>query len=573
MQLPEKPGTWNLSSLSGPSQESIKRIARELEHSRKELNNLSIPRFLKLLHTFEDLKSQSARLISYWHLRFSENSSDQEASAHLSKAQMFLAKIDNQLLFFSFWWKDLPEKDTKKYLNASGPYQYYLEQIRKTKPYTLSEKEEHVINILNTSGISALNTAYHVLTSQLSFPFKGKKISQNELMVNFRDKSPQTRKEAYISLLTTYSQYKDVIGEVYRAIVNTWREENVTIRKYASPINVRNIYNDLPDGIVDTLLSVCQKNEKEFHRFFAIKKQKLGLKKMTRFDIYAPIEEEKKNIPYKKAVSQVLSVFNQFSPEFGKHAEELFKQKHVHATLQKNKNPGAFCSGITKDLAPYVLLNYTGTLRDVETLAHELGHAVHFSLAKHQTEFTQEACLPLAETASIFGEMILTEQLKKDYPDQAFNLTFTKVDEFYASIIRQIGFTVFERIAHDLIAQGKTMDDISDAYLALLKVQLGPDIIIDDRYRYEWLYIPHIYHTPFYCYAYAFGNLLVLSLYARYQKEGAPFAKKIIELLKKGGSASPVDITKAVGIDITQESFWQEGFDIIKNMIDSLECK
>jgi len=207
----------------------------------------------------------------------------------------------------------------------------------------------------------------------------------------------------------------------------------------------------------------------------------------------------------------------------------------------------------------------------VSTLAHELGHGVHMTLSQKQTEFTMDACLPLAEAASIFSEMLLSEQMMKLNPRAAKQMIFTKLDDLYASIIRQAGFIEFEKKAHEMIKDGRTTDEISAVYLTDLRKQLGPKVIVDDLFAYEWAYIPHIFHTPFYCYAYAFGNLLTLALYEMYKEKGPAFAERIVEMLSKGGSESPVEITKAIGVDITSELFWQKGFEAIKQMIDLVD--
>lgn len=565
--------SWNLTEIvpKKSAEQEIDALCKCLEKERSNLSKLTPKRFMELLKDFELLKNKAAKLGGYAFLRSCENSADQKASADVSRLQLFLTGIDNRLMFFSLWFKDLPEDQARKYLAVSGKYEYYLDQVRKTKQYTLSEKEELVSNVLHAAGISSITTVYNILTSQFEFILDGKTITQNEVMEKFRDHDPKVREAAYKTLLKKYIGFKDVIGEIYRANCNTWKEENITLRKYASPISVRNVMNDIPDPAIETLLSVCQKNEHLFHRFFALKQKELGLKKMRRFDIYAPMREEKAKMPYDDAASVVLETFEGFSPEFCRIANEVITKKHIHSLVVKNKYTGAFCSGLALDVLPYVLLSYTGNLRDVETLAHELGHAVHFSLASSQTEFTQDASLPLGETASIFGEMLLTERLKEKYPAEARIMTFSKLDEMYATIIRQVGFVIFEKTAHDMIAKGATIEEVSDEYLRLLKKQLGPRIEIDPLFKYEWTVVPHIFHTPFYCYAYAFGNLFVLALYAKYKKEGKAFVPKMITLLSAGGSASPTNLAKEVNCDITKASFWQDGFDIIEGMIDELE--
>jgi oligoendopeptidase F len=292
---------------------------------------------------------------------------------------------------------------------------------------------------------------------------------------------------------------------------------------------------------------------------------------MRRYDLYAPLAHEKNDYSYDFAVKKVLNTFQQFSPEFHRRANEIIQQQHIHSLLQKNKQSGAYCSTPSVKTAPFVFLNYTGTIRDISTLAHELGHGIHSLLAKNNTEFTQHACLPLAETASIFSEMLLSEQLLQEDPKRSEDIIFLKMDNLYASIIRQAGFVEFEIKAHQLLREGKTIDDISRIYLKDLKDQLGPHIKVDDNFAYEWCLIPHIYHTPFYCYAYAFGNLLSLALYNIYREKGSRFTPLLIEFLSKGGSESPVDLLNRLGIDPCSESFWQNGFDHIENMIKKVE--
>ncbi|MBU0457173.1 MAG: M3 family oligoendopeptidase [Nanoarchaeota archaeon] len=551
----------------------IKEKANLIERKKKILDeNISIKDFIGLIKEFEELTIVNSKLGVYAHLRFAEDSSNQEISALVSKVETFLTKINNKLLFFSLWFKDLPEKKVNELIKSSGNYHYFLESLRKKKPYTLKENEEKIINIKDINGSSALNSVYDILTSQFEFDFEGKKINQNELLIHVRDPSPKTRELAYNTLFNRYKQYKDVIGEIYKNLVNDWREECIHLRGYKNPINVRNIANDIPDKAVEVMLKVCEKNQSLFHRFFEVKRKKLGLKKLRRYDLYAPLRKEKEEkVSYDDAVKLVLNAFEGFSKEFHQEALNIINSNHVHSKLQKNKNNGAFCCSVTAKMNPYVLLNYTGTLRDVSTLAHELGHGIHHNLAREQTEFTFSSTLPLAETASIFSEMLLSELLLEKYPQKAKELIFAKLDDLYASIIRQAGFVRFEKKAHQMMEEGKTIQEMSEVYLTDLKKQLGGKVEVDEIFAYEWCYISHIFHTPFYCYAYAFGNLLTLALYEMYKEKGKEFIPKIIELLSKGGSESPLDLTKAIGIDITSEEFWQKGFDLIKKMIENVE--
>lgn len=569
--------SWDLSEIKPinlqKTFQEIEARTRNIEYWRPKLKaKLSSKAFLSLLTELEKLQILNSKVGVYAQLRFAEDSSNQEASALLSQVETFLTNINNRLLFFNLWFRQLPEKEASYLIKASGKYHYFLEKMYKSKPYILDEKEEKIVNIKDVTGVSALNSIYNILSSQFQFEFEGKKIGQEELLTAVRSPSPNRREAVYRVLLEKYKSHKDLLGEVYRNIVNDWREENIRLRGYNSPIHVRNVGNDIPDKAVEALLKVCERNESLFQRFFELKRKKIGLKKMRRFDLYAPLQKKKeKEISYPEGVTTVLETFHDFSPAFHREALNIIAANHVHSQVQKNKDTGAFCCSVTSELNPYVLLNYTGTLRDVSTLAHELGHGIHHNLARGQTEFTFHAPLPLAETASIFSEMVLSERLLKKYPDCAKELLFTKLDELYASIIRQAGFVRFEMKAHKMLEAGKTIDEISKVYLQDLRRQLGPKVEVDDIFAYEWCYIPHIFHTPFYCYAYVFGNLLTLALYETYKEKGPAYADKIVEMLAKGGSESPLEITKAVGADITSETFWQSGFDVIKILIGRID--
>lgn len=567
-----KTSTWDLSGITPKNFSAtcnyIEKKTKAIESRRKLLTNrISSKQFLSIVNQLEDLRKDIAKISCSASLKFSENSANQEAAAKQTRIDTFLTKINNRLIFFDLWFKDLPKKKAEQLIAASGGNKYFLASMRKRKPYTLKENEEKIINIKDITGNSALNSIYNTLTSQFVYDYRRKKVTQNELLMLVKSKDARKRKDAYISLLSKYSDYKDVLGAIYKNIVNDWREESIGLRGFKTPINVRNINNDLPDEAVAALLKICEKNEYLFQRFFEIKRKKLKLAKMHRFDIYAPVEQKEKKISYDKAVSLVLETFNEFSPDFGKAAETIIKNNHVHSKIQKNKHTGAYCCSVTAKLPPFVLLSYKKMPRDVSTLAHELGHGVHHMLARDNSEFTFHSCLPLAETASIFSEMLLSEKMIRDEPQAAKALLFTKLDEIYASIIRQAGFVRFEMKAHEMIEEGKTIQDISNAYLADLRKQLGPKVDVDSHFQYEWSCIPHIFHTPFYCYAYAFGNLLVLALWEMYQQQGKAFVPKMLKFLATGGSASPVEITREIGVDITSEKFWQQGFTAIEKMI------
>jgi oligoendopeptidase F len=322
-------------------------------------------------------------------------------------------------------------------------------------------------------------------------------------------------------------------------------------------------------------MEVTKKNSRIFQRYFKMKARHVDLPsgKLRRYDIYAPVAKSDKPFEYEAAAKMVLDSFTAFDPRIGELAQRVFDQDHLDSEVRKGKRGGAFCAAITPEFTPYVLMNYTGNARDVATLAHELGHAIHAMLASHHSMFTFHSSLPLAETASTFGEMMLTEKLLAEETDQAVprDILFKQMDDAFATILRQIYFAMFEREAHEMIQKNASTDELSVAYMENLKEQFGDSVELSDEFKWEWVSIPHIYHTPFYVYAYAFGQLLVFSLYQQYKAEGEAFKPKYLKILSAGGSEAPAKILADAGIDIRSEKFWQGGFDVLSGMVDELE--
>jgi oligoendopeptidase F len=443
--------------------------------------------------------------------------------------------------------------------------------------YSLSEPEEKIINTLDVTGSTALVKLYDKITNAFDYVItvngKKKKMTREELTVLVRSNSPKTRELAYKTLLTKYTKNKGVLGEIYQNLTLNWKDEGIDIRGYSSPISIRNIGNDVDDKTVNSLLDVCKKNSDVFYKFFAYKAKMLGLKKLRRYDLYAPSTKniKEKRYSYESASKLVLKSLEKFSPRLSQYADMVFKENHIDSEVRPGKRDGAFCSTITPKITPYVLVNYTGRARDVFTLAHELGHAVHSQAASGQSILVSEAPLPLAETASTFSELLLYDNISDQMNDSEKIIVLSeKIDDLYATIMRQAFFTIFEMSAHKQIADGTTVDELSKTYLTNLKTQFGNSIELSDDFGVEWVCIPHFFHTPFYCYAYSFGNLLSLSLFQRYKKEGTSFEKTYIEILAAGGSKKPETLLSEYGIDISSPKFWQDGFDYVKTQVKEL---
>lgn len=533
--------------------------------------------FLSIIHELETLNRQAQRIYDFASLSFAADTQDQAAQTFLAQVRQAMASFENRTLFFSLWWKSLDDGPARRLLANSGDYRYWLEQMRNFKPHTLSEAEEKIVNIKNTTGASALNTLYAAITNRYVFRLEVagemKELTRGEAMVYVRDADSDLRKGAYQEMYRVYEQDSPVLGQIYQTLVQDWRNEQVDLRHYTAPIAARNLANDIPDAVVDTLLEVCQRNAPLYQRFFGLKARLLGMPRLRRYDIYAPVVKSDKKFSFERAVEMVLDSFSRFDPRLARLAQRVFADNHLDSEVRKGKRSGAFCNTVTPDLTPWVLLNYQGRADDAATMAHELGHAIHSMLAEHHSHFTQQSSLPLAETASTFGEMLLIDRLLEQEDDPAVrrDLLFRQVDDSYATVMRQAFFALFERQAHTMIQQGASVDELSEAYLKNLASQFGEAVEVGDEFRWEWVSIPHIYHTPFYVYAYTFGQLLVLSLYQQYKAEGAAFKPRYLNLLSAGGSEAPVKILAAAGIDVYSAQFWQGGFDVIQRLVGQLE--
>jgi oligoendopeptidase F len=576
---------WSLDDLlpatSGPELEQVvdelKTQVVEFESWRERLSpDFSAEDFGSVMRLYEDITHLAYRLYFYARLWFTQDTQDQGALGFLGRIEQLFTDAQNRMLFFSLWWKDLDDDPAERLMASSGDWLYFLQSLRRYKPHTLSEPEEKVINLKDVNGSNALITLYHMITNKYVFKLEVegelKELTRAEISRYAMHPSPELREAAYREMQRVYAQDSSVLGQLYIHLVRDWRSENMDLRHFASPNAVRNLNNDIPDPVVDTLLQVCQDNVGVFQDYFRLKAGWLGLDKLRRFDIYAPLSDVDKEYPYSQAVDMVLESLHGFSPLMAGHARRVLEANHVDSEIRPGKTGGAFCASVYPGLEPWVLTNYAGKARDVATLAHELGHALHSLMASEHSILTFRSALPMAEVASTFAEMILTERLLADEPDQGVrrNLLAAAVDEAYGTVMRQAHFVLFERQAHAMIAEGKTSDDLRVAYLQALRQQFGDAVEVDEGFQWEWISIPHIYEVPFYCYAYSFGQLLVLALYQRYKEQGASFIPGYLKILAYGGSASPEHILSEAGIDMRSADFWQGGFDVIRGMVEQL---
>jgi oligoendopeptidase F len=576
---------WSLKDLlSEPIDQAVELHLKQLEQTVLDLEamrtdlspEISAQAFTKVLKLLESIHTRMRRLQAYATLWLSEDTQNEAALNLRDRLDQSLVNLGNRVLFFEIWFKDLPDATAEMLIRQSGDRKYFLESIRRFKPYTLTERDEKLLAIKDPNGIDALVSLYEMITNRFTFSLEvdgeKKSLRRDQLTGYYYNGSADIRAAAYRELYRVYSDNATILAQIYSHRVRDWHAEGIELRGYASPIAARNLGNDLPDEVVDTLLAVCRKNAGLFQRYFKFKAGCLGLEKLRRYDIYAPLAKAEKKYDFKYASTLVIDTFKEFSPQMASLARQVLDEQHLDAEIRHGKRGGGFCYAAIPELTPWVLVNYNGRAGDIATLAHELGHAVHAILAKDHSVLSFHASQPLAETASIFAEMQLTDRLLREEQDPAVrrDLLVRVIDDAYATVIRQAFFTLFERDAHRMLVEGKSFDELAEHYFSYLSEQFGQAMELTDEFKWEWITIPHIYESPFYTYSYSFGQLLVLALYQQYRREGTTFIPRYLKILAYGGSESPIIILQEAGLDITLAAFWQGGFDVLEDMITEL---
>jgi oligoendopeptidase F len=572
--------TWNIDQIfSRPigqvmSDADAQIAAFELWRT-KISDDIPLQDFAQLIEQYQEIADVLSRLNAYGQMLVDSDAKNPQSRALHAKIEEFESKADNRIRFFTHWWKAIDDENAKRLQPALGQNAYVFDLMRKLREHILPEEHENLLSIKDTTGVIALNNIYNLLLSRKTFPLhingKDLNLTSDEIKSYFSDTREEVRKDAYQTYLRIQGEDREIISDIYRNIILNWEHER-DLRKYTSAISIRNKGNDLPDEVVHAHLEACREGAKVWQRYFKLKSRLLG-KKMHRYDLYAPLKVKEKAYTYEESVQITLQVFKEFSPRMAQLAEEIYEKHHVDALPRPNKASGAYCWMVTPQLPPFILYNFTGKLYDVSTVAHETGHGVHNQLCRHLTPLSFSQPIPIAETASIFAEMLLSEKLLHEEHDVTMKqyLLMRKLDDLYASIGRQAFFVLFELEAHRMFSAGATSDEVAQAYLKNLQEQFDGIMELPAEFENEWLGITHFFHTPFYCYGYSFGNLLTLGLYEQYKQKGPAFVPDYEKFLSAGSTMSPTDLCREIGIDISTKEFWQKGFHVVDRMIDDLE--
>ncbi len=535
------------------------------------------------LDAYEALLTDQYKPESYASLLYSTDATDSKRGALLQKTREFDSTIATHLVFFDLEIGLISDAVYEAMVaddESLAPYRHYLDHQRQLAAHNLSEPEEKVlVETANSRGRAFARLATEVNTrARFTIRLEGKgeeEKTQSEILPLLYDASRETRRRAASAISQGLEANRHVGTFIYNTLLH---EKDVLdrLRAYDSPEHSRHLNDELSADIVDTVSDVCADNYDMVADYYRLKTRLLKLPELTHYDRYAPITSAVSSFSFDRAREIVLTSFAEFSPRLAEIAEPFFSRRWIDAALADGKRGGAYCAGITPDHHPYVFLNYTGRPRDVMTLAHELGHGVHDVLASRNHLLDYHPVLPMAETASTFAEMLVFERLRSELSSQEEQLALlcSKTEDTFATVFRQIAMYRFEQSAHrerrrDGELPAERLDQLWQSHM---QEMFGDSVRLGDEHACWWLYIPHIVDVPFYVYAYAFGELLVMALYARYRAEGSPFVERYFELLANGGAHSPRELVSTMGIDIGDRAFWQEGCDLIRrNVTEAVE--
>ncbi|GAX87232.1 oligoendopeptidase F [Lebetimonas natsushimae] len=565
---------WDLSALFSSINEAeeflknAKFKAVEFEKKYKNrLYTLSAGEFIEAVKEYEDILENIGRSLTYIYLIFA---TDTSKGSFLAKFQQIATEAEEHLVFFELEFIHLPIDKQQKFIDNAGVYKYYLIHLQEESYYKLSEKEEKILMKKDLTSSSAFSRLFDEHLSQLKFFFDGVYLSEEEILSKLYSSDRNERKKAQISLTLGLKPHQHILTYIYNQIKKDWKIEYVDIRGYENVEAPRHLSNHVSKKSVDALINTVNENTWIVEKYYNIKKELLGLEKLYDYDRYAPLNIEEKEITFEEAKELVLSSFKDFSPTFYEIAKKAFDEKWIDVYPKEGKRGGAFSHSATPKAHPYVLLNFTNQRRDVFTLAHELGHAIHQYLAREVGYLNQDTPLTTAETASIFAEMLLFEKIKNSLPkDELIGVYASKLEDIFATLFRQVVFTNFERKVHS--EEELTPEKYNQIWMEENQKMFGSSVILTKNYEIWWSYIPHFIHSPFYCYAYSYAQLLVLTLFKLYKEGFENFEEKYIKFLSQGGSTPPKKQLEIFNLNIEDENFWQMGMDFVKEMLNDFQ--
>lgn len=528
-----------------------------------------------LVARLETLEIRLGRIATFAFLNFTTQAKNAAAGAFLQKIKEAGSRIGRETVFFELEWSKADKESAGRLLadDALAHYRHYLENIRRYARHLLSEIEETLLIEKAPVGRSSWTTLFEKVMGHLKFGAAQR--SEEEVLTDLYSPEREVRARAAADLTEGLRSQLHVLTHIFNTLLAEKMIDD-RLRRYPEWISSMNLYNELEDATVDVLVEAVTSRYDIVQRYYRLKRGLLGLQELTDYDRYAPLPHlPTASIPWQQAQDMVLASFQDFSPQMAEIAARFFSEKWIHAPLLDGKRGGAFAHPCVPEVHPYVMVNYTGSLRDVSTLAHELGHGVHQHLAAQQGYYNSSTTLVLAETASVFAELLLfnSQVALLTNPEERRAFVCQKLESIFATVFRQVSMNRFEHLVHTgRRQQGELADEeISRHWLASQQAMFADSVTLREEYAIWWSYIPHFLNSPGYVYSYAFGELLVLALYDLYKKEGAAFVPRYLALLAAGGSSSPCELLKPFGVNLDDPAFWLGGLNTIDDMLKMVE--
>jgi oligoendopeptidase F len=574
---------WNLTDLyADPSalEDDLDTAADEArqfaDDYRGRVGGLAPEALAEALARYEALTDRMGRAFTYAYLHWSTDTNDSARGALLQHVREQYNQINQQLIFFELEWAQVDAERAESIMQheALADYRHYLELEQLRKDHRLSEDEEKILSEKSVTGRSAWNRFFDETMGAARFTLDGATLTQQQILSKLYEPDRAVRRDAALAFTEGLQDHRRELTFVFNTVLADKASDD-RLRNYDHWLASRNLDNEVDDETVEALVEAVTSRYDLVARFYRLKQRLLGLDELYDYDRYAPIGEADTRYEWTTARDLVLAAYDDFHPQMGDVAERFFTDEWIDAALAEGKRSGAFSHGAVPSAHPYVLLNYTGKTRDVQTLAHELGHGVHQYLAREQGPLQAGTPLTTAEMASVFGEMLVFQRLmrQEDDPQNRLAMLVSKIDDTLATVFRQVAMNRFEQRIHTARREEGELsaDRLSALWMETQEAMFEGSVTLGDHYRHWWSYIPHFIHSPGYVYAYAFGELLVLALYARYQEAGDAFADQYIDLLAAGGSDWPHELVAELGIDLTDLDFWTQGLGEIEALIGRAE--
>ena len=543
---------------------------------RKKLNVISPGEFLDAIIALEEINQKTSRIGSFAYLNFTTQSNNAEAGAFLQRFEEISSQFQKELLFFELEWASLEDEAANPLLEnlALGKYRHYLEKLRKYRPHQLIETEEKILAEISPVGAGNWNKLFEKVLSTIKFGEAGR--TEEEVLSDLYDPDRMIRIKSAKEFTEGLESQKHILTHIFNTILADKMIMD-RLRRFPDWVSSMNLDNEIDEKIVTALIEAVKNRYDIPQRYYRLKKELLGYDELFDYDRYCPLPfSPEKKITWDQGKEMVLKAYKDFSPEMMDIALKFFDGRWIHAPIMPGKRGGAFSDPVTPDVHPYVMINYSGINRDVQTLAHELGHGVHQYLAgKKQGYLNSRTPLIMAETASVFGEMLVfRSQLElAEGRNEKLSLLCNKLEEIFATVFRQIAMNRFE---DDIHRERRKLGELStdrfgELWIDTQKEMFGDSVTLTRDYSRWWSYVTHFLEAPGYVYAYAFGELLVLSLYKMFMEEGKSFVPRYLNLLASGGNGSPAQLLADFGVRLDDPGFWNEGLDIIDKMLKEAE--